>query len=70
MSLVWVFRLVLATLMIALGLMIIGRSFWLVLAQGLSLSSLFLPVVVGILMMALGVRRWRSWMDSHRSGGD
>lgn len=63
------FRLVLATLMIALGVMIIGRSFWLVLTQGLALSSLFLPVVVGILMMALGVRRWRSWIDIHRSGG-
>ena len=41
------FRLVLATLMTALGLVIIGRSLWLVLAQGLAVSSLFLPVIVG-----------------------
>ena len=60
------FRLVLATLMIALGWVIIGRSLWLVLTQGLAFSSLFLPVVVGILMIALGIHRWRSWLEIHR----
>ncbi len=68
MSPAWVFHLVLATLMIVLGVVIIGRSLWLVLGQGLALSSLFLPATVGILMMALGIQRWRSWIDIHRSG--
>ncbi|WP_376789604.1 hypothetical protein [Thermoflexus sp.] len=60
------FRLVLATLMIALGLVIMGRSLWLVLAQGLAVSSVFLPVIVGVLMAALGAHRWRSWLEIHR----
>ncbi len=64
----WAFRLVLATLMIVLGLTIIGRSLWVAWAQGLALSSLLLPLVVGGLMMALGASRWRSWIDAHRSG--
>ncbi|MCS6963996.1 hypothetical protein [Thermoflexus sp.] len=69
MSPAWAFRLILAAMMIALGLVIIGRSLWLVISQGLALSSLLLPVIVGILMMALGVRRWRSWIDLHRPDG-
>ncbi|MCS7250920.1 MAG: hypothetical protein RMK32_02185 [Anaerolineae bacterium] len=66
----WAFRLILATMMIALGLVIIGRSLWLVISQGLAPLSLLFPVIVGILMTALGVRRWRSWIDLRRPGGD
>lgn len=62
----WGFRLALATLMIGLGFVIIGRSLWIVLAQNLALSTLFLPIGVGILMIALGISRWRTWI---RSGG-
>lgn len=63
---VWGFRLALATLMIGLGFVIIGRSLWIVLAQGLALSALFLPMGVGVLMIALGISRWRDWIRGRR----
>jgi len=68
MSALGAFRLALATLMIGLGLTIIGRVLWLALAQGLALSSLFLPIAVGVLMVGLGAGRWRLWLRLHRAG--
>ncbi|MFN3928931.1 MAG: hypothetical protein ACK4OK_04785 [Thermoflexus sp.] len=62
----WGFRLALATLMIGLGFVIIGRSLWIVFTQGLALSTLFLPIGVGILMIALGISRWRDWIRGKR----
>ncbi len=63
----WALRLILASLMIALGAIIMGRSLWLALAQGVALLALVQPIGVGLLMIALGVSRWRLWVRTHRA---
>lgn len=66
MSWGWSIRLALASLMIGLGLTIIGRSLWLAFVQGIALSALFLPLGVGIFMVAHGIGRWRMWIRMDR----
>lgn len=63
----WALRLILASLMIGLGAIIAGRSLWLALAHGVALPALVQPVGVGLLMIALGVSRWRLWARMHRT---
>jgi len=58
----WVpLRLGLATVILLLGLLIIGRSLWFVIGHGLDASTLVQPLVVGGLMITLGLSRWRAW---------
>lgn len=54
-------RLGLATVILLLGLVIIGRSLWFVIGHGLGASALVQPLVVGGLMITLGLSRWRAW---------
>jgi NADH:ubiquinone oxidoreductase subunit 6 (subunit J) len=55
------FRLASGTILIILGVLIIGRSLWVVLERGMGWSALMLPILVGGLMIGMGVQRWRAW---------
>ncbi len=54
-------RLALGLLIAFLGVTIIVRSAVVVVERGLGLSALWQPLILGGLMIAFGVHRWRSW---------
>ncbi|GEM_PF-635585 len=54
-------RLSLGFLIALLGIAIIVRSALVVAEKGLSLSALWQPLLLGSLMIAYGINRWRSW---------
>jgi len=54
-------RLGLGLIIMLLGIAIIVRSTMVVVEKGLALSTLWQPILLGSLMIAYGINRWRSW---------
>jgi hypothetical protein len=54
-------RLGLGFVIMLLGVTIIVRSALVVAEKGLALSALWQPILLGSLMIAYGINRWRSW---------
>ncbi len=54
-------RLALGFIIMLLGIAIIVRSTIAVVEKGLALNALWQPLILGSLMIAYGINRWRSW---------